>query len=61
VSLQEIVGMEGSVIIMQELFSFQQTGVGEHGVVEGLFKASGIRPRFAERFKALGIQCSGIM
>ena len=61
VSLQEIVGMEGSVIIMQELFCFQQTGVGEHGVVEGRFKASGIRPRFAEKFKALGIQCAGIM
>jgi pilus assembly protein CpaF len=60
VSLQEIVGMEGSVIIMQELFCFQQTGVGEHGAVEGLFKPSGIRPRFAEKLKALGIQCSCI-
>ncbi len=60
VSLQEIVGMEGSVIIMQELCCFQQTGVGEHGVVEGLFKQSGIRPRFAEKLKALGIQCSCI-
>lgn len=54
-SLQEITGMEGNVITMQEIFSFEQTGIDDKGVVRGRFRASGIRPRFIERFKALNI------
>jgi len=41
-SLQEIVGMEGQVITMQELFSFEQTGIGEDGKARGRFKTSGV-------------------
>ncbi|MFZ2196563.1 MAG: CpaF family protein [Thermodesulfovibrionales bacterium] len=55
VSLQEITGMEGNVITMQEIFSFEQTGIDDKGSVRGRFRASGIRPRFLERFKALNI------
>jgi len=55
VSLQEIVGMEGNVITMQEIFSFEQTGVHSDGRVKGRFRISGILPRFIERFKANGI------
>jgi pilus assembly protein CpaF len=55
ISLQEITGMEGNVITMQEIFSFEQTGIGDKGSVKGRFRASGIRPRFIERFKALNI------
>jgi len=55
ISLQEITGMEGNVITMQEIFSFEQTGIGERGAVRGRFRASGIRPRFIERFKAFSI------
>ena len=54
-SLQEIVGMEGQVITMQELFSFEQTGVGEDGKARGRFKTSGVRPKFLDKFKALGV------
>ena len=54
-SLQEITGMEGNVITMQEIFSFEQTGIDDKGSVRGRFRASGIRPRFIERFKALNI------
>jgi len=54
-SLQEITGMEGNVITMQEIFSFEQTGIGDRGAVKGRFRASGIRPRFIERFKAFNI------
>lgn len=54
VSLQEITGLEGDVITMQEIFNFQQTGVGEGGVVLGHFAATGIRPRFSERVRAFG-------
>ena len=55
VSLQEVVGMEGDVITMQEIFSFEQTGIDEKGSVQGVFQVSGILPRFVERFRTLGI------
>ena len=58
VSLQEIVGMEQDVITLQEIFCFEQTGIDEHGCVHGRFKATGVRPRFVDGFKALGIQLS---
>lgn len=54
-SLQEITGMEGKTITMQEIFSFQQTRVDEQGNVRGVFKFNGIRPRFIDRFKVAGI------
>jgi pilus assembly protein CpaF len=56
-SLSEIVGMEGETITIQEIFLFQQTGLDEQRKVHGVFKASGVRPKFVERFKALGIAC----
>ena len=56
VSLQEITGMEGNVVTMQELFKFEQTGVTETGAVKGRFTSSGIRPKFAEKFAAMGIE-----
>ncbi|MHB8110713.1 MAG: CpaF family protein [Syntrophorhabdaceae bacterium] len=55
VSLQEIVGMEGNIITMQEIFTFEQTGVDKSGAVKGRFRVAGILPRFIERFKANGI------
>jgi pilus assembly protein CpaF len=55
VSFQEITGMEGEIITMQEIFSFEQTGIDENGKVKGRFRAKGIKPRFTERFKALNI------
>jgi pilus assembly protein CpaF len=56
VSLQEIVGMEGDVITMQEIYSYTQTGIAEDGAVLGNFRASGIRPHFMVRLKAAGIK-----
>ncbi len=55
VSIQEIVGMEGDLITLQELFVFQQTGLDESRKVKGRFKATGVRPKFAERLAAKGI------
>ena len=55
ISFQEITGMEGNIITMQEIFSFEQTGLDENGRVKGRFRSSGIRPRFTERFNALNI------
>jgi pilus assembly protein CpaF len=54
-SLQEVVGMEGDLITLQELFTFQQTGLDENGKVKGRFKATGVRPKFVERIAAKGV------
>jgi pilus assembly protein CpaF len=56
VSLQEITGMEGDVITMQEIFSFQQTGLNPEGQVKGRFVFSGIRPKFMDTFRIVGIK-----
>jgi pilus assembly protein CpaF len=50
----EITGMEGDVISMQDLFVFEKRGVSSDGRVVGIFTATGIRPKFAERLKAGG-------
>ena len=55
-SIAEITGMEGETITMQEIFLYERTGVDAHGQVIGKFRPTGIRPRFAERLKACGLQ-----
>ena len=60
-SIQEITGMEGEVISMQEIFAFKQTGVGTSGDVEGYFQASGVRPKFMDRLHAFGVTLSDEM
>jgi pilus assembly protein CpaF len=52
--ITEITGMEGDVISMQDLFVFEKRGVSSDGRVVGIFTATGIRPKFAERLKAGG-------
>ncbi len=54
-SIQEITGMEGEVVTMQEVFAFRQTGVDANGNVTGHFQATGIRPKFADRLRNHGI------
>lgn len=54
-SLQEVVGMEGTTITMQEIFAFEQMGLDAAGRVRGRFKLTGSMPQFMSRFKALGI------
>ncbi|MFC5510976.1 CpaF family protein [Massilia jejuensis] len=56
VSIQEITGMEGDIISMQEIFHFEQTGVDRDGKVLGHFSATGVRPRFADRLKMYGVE-----
>lgn len=58
ISLQEITGMEGEVITMQEVYRFTQTGVEPDGTVAGHFRATGVRPKFMERLKSYGLQVS---
>ncbi|NLI81248.1 MAG: CpaF family protein [Deltaproteobacteria bacterium] len=54
-SIQEITGMEGSMVTLQEIFCFEQTGVEDDGRILGRFKYCGIRPRFTEKFQIMGI------
>ncbi len=55
VGVSEIVGMEGEVIALQEIFTFHKTGVADDGKVLGQFRATGVRPKFADRLVASGI------
>jgi pilus assembly protein CpaF len=54
-SIQEITGMEGEIITMQEIFKYTQTGVDVDGTVQGYFCATGVRPHFLERLHSFGI------
>ncbi|MBI1747806.1 MAG: CpaF family protein [Acidobacteria bacterium] len=55
VNLSEIIGMEGSVVTMQDIYVFEKTGISEKGKVLGRFKPTGIRPKFSDRLRASGI------
>ena len=50
--------MEGNMITMQEIFSFEQTRVDKDGMVRGHFKFNGIRPKFLDRFRIAGVDIS---
>ena len=54
VSITEVQGMEGDVIVMQDIFVFEQTGV-EGGKIVGRMKPTGIRPKFIEKFEQANI------
>ncbi|MCM0044525.1 MAG: CpaF family protein [Burkholderiaceae bacterium] len=55
ISLQEITGMEGDIITMQEIFGFRRTGVTAEGKVRGYFTATGICPQFDQRLREFGV------
>jgi len=50
----EITGMEGDILTTQDIFVFEKTGVNEAGRVMGRFRATGIRPKCADRMAASG-------
>jgi pilus assembly protein CpaF len=54
--IAEIVGMEGDVITMQDIFKFEQTGVDEDGKVIGRLRPTGIRPKCMDRLGAHGFE-----
>lgn len=57
-SLSEVVGMEGPLITMQEIFRFKVTGRTEAGEVTGYFEATGVRPKFLRAATEAGIEVS---
>jgi pilus assembly protein CpaF len=54
INITEVQGMEGDVIVMSDIFAFEQQGI-ENGKIIGRLKATGIRPKFYERIEAAGI------
>ena len=55
VNIAEVQGMEGDVIVMSDIFVFEQTGI-EAGKVIGRLRPTGLRPKFIERIEAANIQ-----
>ncbi len=55
-SITEITGIEGDVIAMQDIFKFERVGVDSEGRVLGRHRATGIRPRFADRLRRYGYE-----
>ena len=54
-AISELTGMEGEVITMQDIFLFDRSGIGPDGKVRGRFRATGIRPKCAERLVSAGV------
>ena len=54
-SITEVTGMEGEIVTMQDIFSFEQTGISDTGKAAGQFVATGIRPSFLERLETVGV------
>jgi pilus assembly protein CpaF len=54
-SVSEITGMEGDIITMQEIFVFEKMGLSQEGKVIGRFRATGVRPKCAEKLKGAGV------
>ncbi|MGI5922040.1 MAG: CpaF family protein [Syntrophomonadaceae bacterium] len=54
--ITEVLGMEGDIITLQDIFVFDQQGLDDKGNVVGVHRATGIKPRCVERLAAAGIQ-----
>ncbi len=54
-AVSELMGMEGSVVTMQEIFRFTQTGIDSEGKVTGYFEATGISPKCVDRIRLAGV------
>jgi pilus assembly protein CpaF len=58
VAISEVTGLEGNQIVMQDIFSFRQSGVGERGKILGEFKPTGAVPTFYDQLAGRGISVS---
>jgi pilus assembly protein CpaF len=54
ISITEVTGVHEETITMQDIFLFDRTGIDEGGKVKGVFKATGVRPKFADRLAVTG-------
>jgi pilus assembly protein CpaF len=58
-AITEVAGMEGDIIVLTDIFKFEQTGIGEGNKILGALKPTGIRPQFSPRLEAAGFKLSG--
>lgn len=54
--ITEVQGMEGDVVVLQDIFVYEQMGVDDHGKIIGRFRPTGIRPKFMSKLEAAGIR-----
>jgi pilus assembly protein CpaF len=55
ISVSEVQGLKGDNVVLQEIFSWEKTGVAENGRLEGAHKATGVVPSFVPQFEAWGL------
>lgn len=55
-AITEVVGMEGEIVVLTDIFKFEQTGIGQEGKILGELKPTGIRPIFGPRLEAAGFK-----
>ena len=55
-AITEVVGMEGDIVVLTDIFKFEQTGLGAEGKILGELRATGIRPIFTPRLEAAGFK-----
>jgi pilus assembly protein CpaF len=55
-AITEVTGMEGDVIVSQDIFEFQQEGLDSQGRARGRFVTTGVRPAFARRLETAGLE-----
>jgi pilus assembly protein CpaF len=55
-AITEVTGLEGNQIVMQDIFSFKQTGVGADGKIIGVMKPTGAVPTWIDQLKSRGIK-----
>lgn len=54
-AITEVSGMEGDVVVLQDIFLFEQTGIDEKGKITGQLRPTGMRPKFIEKFESHNI------
>ena len=54
VAITEVTGLEGSQIVMQDIFTFCQTGIGARGRIEGAYRPTGAMPTFFDQLAGRG-------
>ncbi|WP_182869166.1 CpaF family protein [Rhodopirellula sp. JC639] len=55
-AITEVVGMEQETIVLQDIYKFNQKGIGEDGKAYGAFECSGVRPTFMDKLEAAGVR-----
>jgi pilus assembly protein CpaF len=58
VCVAEISGMEGDMILLQDVFRFRQVDIGPDGHARGCFESCGVRPKVIDQLEAEGIKLS---